>query len=64
MTVSGSAGSGTGTASSNGLMVLGMKDSGKIIELMEKVNSLILMVIFMMAIGSMTKLMDMVFIIT
>ena len=47
---------------SNGQMVPGMKDCGKIIELMEKASSLILMETFMMANGSTTKLMDMEYI--
>ena len=51
MMVSGSVDSEMDLVSSNGLMVLDMKDTGKIIELMEKENSLILMVTFMMAIG-------------
>ena len=45
----------------SGLMVLSMKDSGKIIELTEKESSFILMVIFMMETGSTIKQMDMVY---
>jgi hypothetical protein len=51
----GSVDSETGTVSNNGLMAQGTRDTGKIIGLMEKVNSLILMVTFMMATGSMIK---------
>lgn len=61
MMVSGSVDSEMDLVSSNGLMVPGMRVTGKIIELMEKENSLILMATFMMAIGLMIRQMDMVF---
>ena len=63
MTVSGSEGLETVMVSSNGLMALDMKATGKIIELMERVNLLTLMVTFMTVIGLMTKPTDMVSII-
>jgi len=47
----------------NGLMEPDMKDNGEITELMERVNSHTLMVIFMKVIGLTIKLMDMEFII-
>lgn len=50
-TESGSVVSETDGVSNNGQMVLDMKDSGRTIELMERVNSLILMETSMMVNG-------------
>lgn len=48
--------------SKSGLMDQCMKDGGKITKPMERVDSFMLMGIFMMAIGKMTRLMDTVYI--
>ena len=60
--VNGLEGSEMASEYNSGLMVPDMRDYGKIIELMEKASSLILMETFMMVNGSTTRLMGMEFI--
>ena len=60
--VNGLEGSEMASEYNSGLMVPDMRDYGKIIELMEKANSLILMETCMMANGSTIRLTGMVFI--
>lgn len=51
-----------GGESNLGQMVLDMKVNGGITKLTERANSIMLMVIFLMANGKMTRLMDMEYI--